>query len=218
MEAANFWLPFLLGLAVVLPLASFFAILVFGPRMGKAGESAGYLATGAIGFAAVLSFVSLFVFWMPNHPPGAGTEGGHASETHATADRLSVGGQDSSADESHETAAEGDGEHEQSHNGQSHNGHDAGHTVRVPPHYTGEFTVFGFGSPWVLGQFGDLRLSISYYIDSLTVCMFCMVTFIATLIHIYATGYMHDELHDFTDHEVTTADGEHLHRPGIGQR
>ena len=55
MEAAN-WLPFLLGLAVLLPLVSFFAILIFGPRVGKAGESAAYLATGAIGFAAFLSW------------------------------------------------------------------------------------------------------------------------------------------------------------------
>ena len=44
--------------------------------------------------------------------------------------------------------------------------------------------------------------------------MFCMVTFIASCIHFYAIGYMHDELHDVTDHEVTLSDGQHLHRPG----
>ncbi len=44
--------------------------------------------------------------------------------------------------------------------------------------------------------------------------MFAMVTLIATCIHFYAIGYMHDELHDVTDHEVTLADGHHLHRPG----
>ena len=44
--------------------------------------------------------------------------------------------------------------------------------------------------------------------------MFCMVTLIASCIHVYAIGYMHDELHDVTDHEVTLADGHHLHRPG----
>jgi NADH-quinone oxidoreductase subunit L len=41
-----------------------------------------------------------------------------------------------------------------------------------------------------------------------------VVTFIATCIHVYASGYMHDELHEVTDHEVTLADGHHLHRPG----
>jgi len=65
-----------------------------------------------------------------------------------------------------------------------------------------------------LGQFGKLRLSISYYVDGLTICMFCMVTLIATLIHLYAIGYMHDELHAVTDHEVTLQDGHALKRPG----
>ena len=58
------------------------------------------------------------------------------------------------------------------------------------------------------------KLTIGYYIDTLTVTMFCMVTLIASCIHFYAIGYMHDELHDVTDHEVTLADGHHLHRPG----
>ncbi len=59
-----------------------------------------------------------------------------------------------------------------------------------------------------------LRITVGYYIDSLTVVMFAMVTFIATCIHFYAIGYMHDELHDVTDHEVTLSDGHHLHRKG----
>jgi len=41
-----------------------------------------------------------------------------------------------------------------------------------------------------------------------------MVTLIASCIHFYAMGYMHDELHDIEDHEVTRADGTHLKRPG----
>ena len=64
------------------------------------------------------------------------------------------------------------------------------------------------------GVFGKLKLTIGYYIDSLTVLMFAMVTLIATCIHFYAIGYMHDELHDVVDHEVTLSDGHHLHRPG----
>ena len=46
------------------------------------------------------------------------------------------------------------------------------------------------------GQWGNLKLTIGYYIDTLTVTMFCMVTLIASCIHFYAFGYMHDELHD----------------------
>ena len=41
-------LPILLGLAWLLPLGSFALILFFGPRMGKAGHCAGYVAAGAI--------------------------------------------------------------------------------------------------------------------------------------------------------------------------
>jgi NADH-quinone oxidoreductase subunit L len=70
------------------------------------------------------------------------------------------------------------------------------------------------GTWYQLGQFGQLSLSVGYYIDALTVCMFCMVSLIASCIHFYAQGYMHDELHDVTDHEVMLADGSHLHRPG----
>ena len=64
------------------------------------------------------------------------------------------------------------------------------------------------------GQFGKLKITIDYYIDALTVAMFAMVTLIASCIHFYAIGYMHEELHDVIDHEVTLSDGHHLHRRG----
>ncbi len=41
-------LSMLLGAAWLLPLASFAVIVLFGPRMGKHGVLAGYVATGAI--------------------------------------------------------------------------------------------------------------------------------------------------------------------------
>lgn len=70
------------------------------------------------------------------------------------------------------------------------------------------------GTFYVLAEFGDLRLAIDYYIDSLTLVMFTMVTLIASLIHLFAIGYMSDELtDDHEDHQVHTAHG-HLHRPG----
>src|SRR5712691_10848608 len=44
--------------------------------------------------------------------------------------------------------------------------------------------------------------------------MFLMVTFIATLIHVFSLGYMSDELQpEVEDHQVHTDDG-HLHRRG----
>jgi NADH:ubiquinone oxidoreductase subunit 5 (subunit L)/multisubunit Na+/H+ antiporter MnhA subunit len=75
-----------------------------------------------------------------------------------------------------------------------------------PPYYAGDW--------YSLGTFGNLKLTIGYYIDTLTVTMFCVVTFIAACVHIYSVGYMHDELHDFTDPEVTLRGGEKLRRRG----
>ena len=71
------------------------------------------------------------------------------------------------------------------------------------------------GSFYTLGTFGGITLSMDYYIDSLTLTMFMMVTLIATCIHLFAMGYMSDELtEDYVDHFAHTADGKHVHRPG----
>lgn len=57
-------------------------------------------------------------------------------------------------------------------------------------------------------------LTVGYRIDTLSVIMFMMVTFIATLIHIFSIGYMADELQvTVEDHQVHTEDG-HLKRRG----
>jgi NADH-quinone oxidoreductase subunit L len=81
-----------------------------------------------------------------------------------------------------------------------------GHNNPPPPYLSNDW--------YNLAVFGKLRLAIGYYIDTLTVVMFCVVTLIATCVHIYSLGYMHDELHDVTDHEVTLSSGQHLHRRG----
>ncbi len=71
------------------------------------------------------------------------------------------------------------------------------------------------GTYYRLAKFGDLEIEIGYYIDTLTLVMFTMVTFIAMCIHIFAMGYMADELTDeYVDHHAHLADGKHLHRPG----
>ena len=44
--------------------------------------------------------------------------------------------------------------------------------------------------------------------------MYCMVTLIASCIHVYSFGYMHEELHDVTDPLAKLASGEPLRRPG----
>jgi NADH-quinone oxidoreductase subunit L len=57
-------------------------------------------------------------------------------------------------------------------------------------------------------------LQLGYSIDSLSAVMFVMVTFIATLIHLFSIGYMSEELSDTVeDHHVT---GHHHHALGVG--
>lgn len=174
-------LPKLLCLAWLLPLASFTLIVFFGPRMGKHGVLASYVATGAIVGSCVLSMASLFM-WLGTN--GTAAPGSHHDEhaAVATASPFKL-----AADEHHADAGHGDS-----------------HEVHVPTAYTGNW--------YTLGKFGEKVISISYYIDALTVMMFAMVTLIASCIHFYAIGYMHDELHDITDKEVLVTAGSQKFR------
>ena len=216
-------LPTLLAIAWLLPLASFAVIAIsysvpqfFGHRVPYAQQKyAAYIAIGAIVTGCVLSMYSLFGVWLPHHPVAAA---GHHAEEHGeagsgeehkneakdhSASRVRVQSLVENADEAgaspfrfvalQEPAAGGEA-HAAAHNNQA-------------PNYM-------FGDWYTLAAFGPLKLTIGYYIDTLTVAMFCVVTLIASCVHIYAFGYMHDELHDVTDHEVTLSDGHHLHRPG----
>jgi NADH:ubiquinone oxidoreductase subunit 5 (subunit L)/multisubunit Na+/H+ antiporter MnhA subunit len=192
-------IPTLLGIAVLLPLASFVVILCAARYLKD--QAAAWIAICAIGGACLLSFISMFLWLGSNWPLGVPHE--HAAEHTAADEHVSapagpraeffVSAQEHPA----ESPAAGVVEKAESKRGP----------------YTGD-AVSPFGGPWILGQFGNLRVTISYYVDSLTIVMFCMVTLIATLIHFYAMGYMHDELHEITDHEVHLSSGEDLKRPG----
>jgi NADH-quinone oxidoreductase subunit L len=214
-------LPTIYAAAVLLPLASFFAILLFARQFDR---FAAWIATSAILGAGALSFLALGI-WLTHHFPPPVHHGGHsaAHESHEGADHHSGSGEPGTGEKGHGEAA----------------GHKTGAIHDYPPtfvalvqepaagsdaaHSVGEATAsehHGEDHPLVtheyytLGQFGPLRVTISCYIDALTVVMFCMVTFIATCIHFYAIGYMHDELSDVTDKEVALSNGQVLHRPG----
>ena len=245
-------LPWLLGTAWLLPLVSFGLIVFFGPKMGRAGRLAGYVATGAIVGACLLSLVALLAVWIPHRAAGqarmdgarthaaaatAGTTGGHLGANHeervARPEMLESWGlmaRPSPFDPSHPepvfsapraarqrhglnrtelqsagytlTAGHGAaveaGEHGSEHGGE--------HEQAVPVYFAGDW--------YSLGEFGALEITIGYYIDALTVAMFVMVTFVASCIHFYSMGYMHEELADVTDHEVTVGGGEPLCRRG----
>ena len=70
------------------------------------------------------------------------------------------------------------------------------------------------GDWYTLASFGSLSLTIGYYIDSLTIAMFCMVTLVASCIHVYSLGYMHEELHEVKDPLAKLESGEPLVRRG----
>ncbi|HEY4310101.1 MAG TPA: NADH-quinone oxidoreductase subunit L [Pirellulales bacterium] len=192
-------LPLLLSLAWLVPLASFALIVLFGPRMGKHGILASYVATGAILTSFLLSLTA-FCIWHFGHLGARGdvaaVHASHEANDHGDTVGESV---DDSIMAEHATLE---------HAGEVHEGGHAGHGLPTEPSkaYTKDM--------YTLAQIGKLKLAVSYYIDSLTILMFTMVSFIATLIHFYAYGYMHDELHEVVDHEVTLSDGHHLHRPG----
>ncbi len=70
------------------------------------------------------------------------------------------------------------------------------------------------GDWYALGSFGALTISVGYYIDALTIAMFCMVTLVASCIHVYSNGYMHGELHDVIDALAPLSNGEPMRRHG----
>ena len=214
MDTISSLIPTLLGVAVLLPLLSFSLICLLGPRMGRHGEGAGYVALAAIMASFVLSVLSL-VGWLVGNPIGGSASHGDVAAVAAHH------GDGHGTEPHHADANPGHTDHEQ--NTQDHAGHDDehhndehaeadhghsgdGHHATPAPYLSGVW--------YVLGEFGDLQLNIGYYVDALTVAMFAMVTLIASCIHLFAMGYMHDELHDYVDHEVVMSDGSHLRRPG----
>ncbi len=170
-------IPTLLALAWLLPLASFTVIVLMGRRLGRNGVAAGYIATGAIGTACVLSVIAM-VIWLSYYPP-VDSHGGH----------------DKHAEQAAHAAVE---DHD-------HVEHASNHAADAEPIY---------GDWYSLCEFGSLKVTIGYYIDSLTIVMFAMVTLVATCIHVYSFGYMHEELEDVTDPLVKLEDGSNLRRRG----
>jgi NADH-quinone oxidoreductase subunit L len=184
----------LLTVAWLLPLTGF-AIEIFAGWWGhRLSKTAAYMAVGCIGVGFLCSATALCVWgndtdWGKNQVVDGHEEGG---ESHAN-------GHDK--DESH-----ADDHDKNKHHDEDNDGHGDEHHASTPA-FSGPF--------YTLGTFGTLHIALSWYIDSLTLVMFTMVTLIATCIHIFAIGYMSDELtEDYVDHQVHVSGGGHLHRPG----
>jgi proton-translocating NADH-quinone oxidoreductase chain L len=153
--------------AVLIPLAAFTVEAVFIRQLKRWNA---YLATGAIGLSFLLSLVGFIDYYLVE------AEGVFA-EHHAAAPA------------------------EAGHGGEAAGHHDA----PAAAHPAAGPLVWHASADWVLLE-GSLlnkaadplagqRLSfpLGVHIDNLSVIMFLMVTFIATLIHLYSIGYMHDD-------------------------
>jgi NADH-quinone oxidoreductase subunit L len=62
------------------------------------------------------------------------------------------------------------------------------------------WTLVGHGAPWIEATFyrwiasGDLQIPLQFRLDHLSALMILVITGIGSLIHIYSTAYMHDEI------------------------
>ncbi|MFV0445574.1 MAG: NADH-quinone oxidoreductase subunit L [Planctomycetaceae bacterium] len=210
-------LKWLLFAAWILPLAGF-AVEVFGGWWGKRqSKVAAYMAVFCIGMGFVLSLSALVTWANVTHPfsphkaasvhHDAGAE--HSAAPHAVGDAHTPA--DGTAAESHAAAATPTAQLTPAERRARRAARAQQHGVHSNNPYAGAVS----GTYYTLATFGNLRLSIDYYIDGLTLAMFCMVSLIATCIHVFAIGYMSDELtDDYEDHQVHLSGGRHFHRKG----
>jgi NADH-quinone oxidoreductase subunit L len=85
-------------------------------------------------------------------------------------------------------------------------------------HWTGRFVWAGVYPSDVSDAGRGTELTIGYRIDSLAALMFVMVTFVASLIHLFSSAYMGDELGaTVEDHEVHSAHGHFSRRGRYGR-
>ena len=194
-------------IAWLLPLCGF-AIEIFAGFWGtRKSKTAAYIAVGCIGTAFVCSLSALLIWGFSTEWAAVKSVAGHHAAAPADA-----GHGDHAADH-HDGAHEADGHH---HEGDHHDADHAANDQAVAAVSPAAAAAMGpfTNTIYTLANFGSLRVAIDYYIDSLTLVMFTMVTFIATCIHLFAMGYMSDELTDnYEDHQVHTSHG-HFHRPG----
>ncbi|OYW19766.1 MAG: hypothetical protein B7Z55_08280 [Planctomycetales bacterium 12-60-4] len=210
----------LLTLAWLLPLAGFLVeiyALCWTHRLSKAPA---YLAVGCIAIGFLCSFVALITWGVNTHWVALEDShhgAAHHAEEHADDPHAAAGHEHDADKHGHDHAAEApaDALAATAPPAEGATEHAAVHAEEAA-HPEAEATPAKFGGTfYTLGTFGPLSISLDWYIDSLTLVMFTMVTFIATCIHVFAIGYMHDELtEDYVDHEVHMPDHSHFHRPG----
>jgi len=152
--------------AVLIPLAAFAVEVIFIRQLKRANA---YLATGAIGLSCLLALIGFLDYAYET----SGFSRPHHAESQAA------------------PAAEGP---DAAHGSES----SAAHKPRVWAADV-DWVILGGQAAAAADANGrttskpGLAVPLGVAIDNLSVLMFLMVTFIATLIHIYSMGYMHDD-------------------------
>jgi NADH-quinone oxidoreductase subunit L len=217
-EAVGYTLKLLLGLAWLAPLAGF-AIEIFGGYWStRRSKAPAYLAIACIflGFCTSVAAFGVWSSWsgwsfLHRDEESHAVAVDRPAAQFAVADPPPVAAPRPAADGASTPAPPPAAGHATAADGHAETG---GREHAASQHAAPARTAFS-GRFYTLARFGDLVLSLDYYIDSLTLVMFMMVTLIATCIHVFAVGYMGEELtEDYVDHQVHTAGGGHLHRPG----
>ncbi len=205
----------LLTIAWLLPLFGFAIEMLWG-RKGdrKTTKWPAWMSVGCIATGFLCSFAALMTWGSATHWAVLESHDEHEAHEHEAHDH-GDGAHEHSEEKEHAsfakpawqlTAATADEEHHAADGGQ-HADEQEENKEAAPLVY--------HGTLYTLATFGELVVSIDYYIDSLTLVMFTMVTLIATCIHLFAIGYMSDELtDDYVDHFAHTSDGKHVHRQG----
>ena len=155
--------------AVIIPLIAFTVEFLFIRYLGRVNA---FIATGAIGLCFLLSLVG-FVDYFFVEATGV--------FSHHTVSQSVPG---TAADE-HTQA------HQEPHAAEA--GPESAHHGPVIWKETWEWISLGGGVDAAGKYLPPLVIPLGVHIDNLTVIMFLMVSFIATLIHIYSMGYMHDD-------------------------
>ncbi|MFM8725479.1 MAG: NADH-quinone oxidoreductase subunit L, partial [Planctomycetaceae bacterium] len=208
----------LLLIAWLLPLCGF-AVEIFGGfwgsrrRRGAAWRAGGCIATGFVCSASALTIWGNSNGWAVLHR--AGHHEADAADAHVAHDAPQTPSPEAlaaadahAAEKPAEAAPAETADPVASAPKADQHQHDAHQHPGQPQ------TAFS-GTLYRLAAFGGLELSLDNYIDSLTQEMFTMVTFIATSIHLFAIGYMSEELTDeYVDHHAHLRNGHHVHRPG----
>jgi len=152
--------------AVLIPLAAFAVEVIFIRQLKRSNA---YLATGAIGLSCVLSLIGFLRY---------GFETNWFSRPHHAESQAAQAAEGPAAAQGHEASA-----------------------PHKPLVWSAQVEWVILGGPAVAAGDGPggttkkpgLAVPLGVSIDSLGVLMFLMVSFIATLIHLYSMGYMHDD-------------------------